>query len=372
MTVRIAKKDDLGGIRANLIRLFSIVLALAASGLMIALMGFSPLETFSAMVRGSLGSDYGIRNTINIAIPYLILALGISIAFSMKFWNIGAEGQLLMGALSATWVTRVLPQDTGGTVLILAMAAAGMAGGALWALIPGIFKAFYNTNETLFTLMMNYIAIKFILYLRAVLWKDPASMGFPKIASIPVQARLPKVFGIHAGWIVALAAAVLVYVFLRRTKKGYEIKVVGESVNTANYAGMNVKKVILTGVLLSGALSGLAGMIKLNGMSYTLSEAIGGGDGFTAIIIAWLSMLSAPVMVVVSLLFAAMQQGAMSVELRMGIPSAVTDIIQGLILFFALGSEFFIRYRIVFDRRRSRAAADGGNDSGRPDAGGAP
>jgi general nucleoside transport system permease protein len=357
--IRIAKKDDLSGLKANAVRIASIVVALIASGLMIQLMGFNPLQTFRAMVEGSFGSDYGIRNSINIAIPYLIVALGISIAFSMKFWNIGAEGQLIIGAMAATYVTRILPSDTNGAVLMLSMAVAGMIGGAVWALIPGLFKAFSNTNETLFTLMMNYIAIKFTLFLRAVLWKDPASMGFPKIASIPAQAKLPKIFGIHAGWIVALVLAAAVFVFLKYTKKGYETKVVGESENTANYAGMNVRKVILTGVLLSGALAGLAGMIKLNGMSYTLSESIGGGDGFTAIIIAWLSRLSPPVMAVVALLFAAMRQGAMSVELRMGIPSSVTDIIQGLILFSALGSEFFIRYRLVLDRKKEHFQEDG-------------
>lgn len=349
--IRIAKKDDLSGIKANVIRIASIVAAFLMSGLMIYIMGFNPVRTFTAMFEGSFGSDYGIRNSINIAIPYLIIALGISVAFSMKFWNIGAEGQLIMGAMAATYVTRVLPADTNGVVLVLTMGIAGMIGGAFWALIPGLFKAFSNTNETLFTLMMNYIAIKLTLFMRAVLWKDPASMGFPKIASIPAQAKLPKIFGIHAGWIAALAVMVIVFVFLKYTKKGYEIKVVGESENTANYAGMNVKKVIITGVLISGALSGLAGMIKLNGMSYTLSESIGGGDGFTAIIIAWLARLSAPVMAFVAILFAAMRQGAMSVELRMGIPSSVTDIIQGLILFCALGSEFFIRYKLVFDRK---------------------
>ncbi|MHB1483761.1 MAG: ABC transporter permease [Saccharofermentanales bacterium] len=363
--IRIAKKNDLSSIKANILRVSSIVLALLASGLMLYFMGFNPLKTFRAMVEGSLGSAYGIKNSINIAIPYLIIALGISVAFSMKYWNIGAEGQLVIGAVFATYVTRVMPPDTNGAVLIIMMAAAGMLGGAIWAVIPGLFKAFSNTNETLFTLMMNYIAIKITLYLRAILWKDPASMGFPKIASIPVQARLPKIFGIHAGWIIAIVVAILIFIFLKYTKKGYETKVVGESENTAHYAGMNVKKVLITGVVISGALAGLAGMVKLNGMSYSLSEAIGGGDGFTAIIIAWLSRLSAPVMAIVALLFAAMRQGAMSVELRMGIPSSVTEIIQGVILFFALGSEFFIRYKIVYDRKKEssyeiESIADGG------------
>lgn len=350
--IRIAKKDDANTLVSIIIRTVAILIALVASGLMIAAMGFDPAKTFEAMVSGSFGSAYGIKNSINIAIPYLVTALGISIAFKMKFWNIGAEGQILMGAIFSTYISRILSPDTNGIVLVLMMGAAGLIGGAFWALIPALFKAYSNTNETLFTLMMNYIAIKIALYLRSVLWKDINAYGFPKVADIPLQAQLPKVFGIHIGWIIALILAVLVYIFMKYTKKGYEIQVVGESEKTAHYAGMNVRKVLLSGVFLSGALAGLSGMIKLNGISYALSESIGGGDGFTAIIIAWLSGLSAPVMVVVSFLFAAMKQGAMSIEAKMSIPSSLADIIQGMILFCALGSEFFVRYKILFDSKK--------------------
>ncbi len=361
--IRIAKKEDLFGMKAISIRIGAIVFAFVASGLMIWFMGYEPVKTFQAMLQGSLGSAYGIKNTVNIAIPYLITSLAIGVAFSMKFWNIGAEGQIIMGAVFATAVTRLLPSDTNGFLLILAMALGGMAGGAFWASIPALFKAFSNTNETLFTLMMNYIAIKITLYLRAVLWKDPNGMGFPKIAPIPEQAQLPKIWGVNIGWMIALALAALVYIFLKYTKKGYEIHVVGESEKTAHYAGINVKKVLITGIILSGALAGLAGMVKLNGISYTLSESLGGGDGFTGIIIAWLSGLSAPVMVGVSLLFAAMKQGALAIEVQMNIPSSVAEIIQGMILFCALGSEFFIRYRFVLDRHkkiRSNKPVEGG------------
>ncbi len=352
--IRVAKKDDIAGVKAALIRVGSIIFALLISGLMISLMGHKPIETFQAMIKGSFGTLYGIKNTINIAIPYLITALAISVAFSMKFWNIGAEGQIIMGAVFATGVTRIMSPDTNGIILIITMAVAGMIGGAFWALIPAIFKAYTNTNETLFTLMMNYIAIKITLYLRAMVWKDPKGMGFPKIASIPEQAYLPKIFGVNIGWIIALALAIFVFVLLKYTKKGYEIHVVGESEKTAHYAGMNVRKILITGILISGAIAGLAGMVKLNGISYTLSESIGGGDGFTGIIIAWLSALSAPVMVIVSVLFAAMKQGALAIESSMKIPSSVVEIIQGMILFCALGSEFFIRYKFVFDHHSKK------------------
>lgn len=350
MLVRIAKKDDLTGKKALLIRIAAILFALVMSGLLVWAMGHNPLETAKAMVQGSFGSKYGIKNTINIAVPYLITALAISIAFSMKFWNIGGEGQIVMGAVFATEVTRLMPENTNGFVLIMTMGLAGMLGGALWALIPALFKAVSNTNETLFTLMMNYIAIKITLYLRAVLWKDPEGMGFPKIAPIPLQSHLPKLFGVNIGWLIALVLTALVFIFMKYTKKGYEILVVGESEKTAHYAGINVKKVLITGVIISGALAGFAGMVKLTGVAFTLSESIGGGDGFTGIIIAWLSNLSGPVMIIVSVLFAAMKQGALAIEAKLAIPSSVADIIQGMILFCALGSEFFIRYKLVLDR----------------------
>lgn len=351
--IRISKKDDISGYKANLLRIASVLLGLLAAGIMMLFIGIAPIETYKEMFKGSFGSNYGLINSINIAIPYLIIALGISISFNMKFWNIGAEGQLLMGAVFATYVTRIMHPDTNGFLLIALMFIAGMIGGAFWALIPGLFKAYSNTNETLFTLMMNYIAIKITIYLRTVVWRDADAMGFPNIKSIPVQARLPKLFGVHIGWIIALILVALVFTLMKYTKKGYEIRVVGASQDTAHYAGMNVKKVLLTGIIISGAICGLAGMIKLNGMSYRLSESIGSGDGFTAIIIAWLSQLSPPLMIVVSFLFAALEQGAQTIELTMKIPAAVTDIIKGMILFFTLGSEFFIRYKFVFDKKKT-------------------
>jgi len=183
--------------------------------------------------------------------------------------------------------------------------------------------------------------------LRTQTWKDPKAMGFPKIAAVPHNAILPKLFGIHIGWIIAIILVVLVAMLLKRTKIGYEIRVVGASVNTARYAGMDVNKVILIGVCLSGAIAGLTGMIKLSGTTYNLSETIGGGSGFTAVTIAWLAKLSPIGILVVGLLFGALTQGAVGMELALGIPAALADSIQGLILFGALGCEFFVNYRLV-------------------------
>ena len=354
MRLRISKKESAAGWRATLIRILSVAVALALSGLMMAAMGHNPLAAYAAIIKGSFGSAYGLANTITVAIPLLIVALGLSVSFAMRFWNIGGEGQLIVGAIFATYVAHQLPETTSPLVYQLTMLLAAMLGGALYALIPGLFRAYSGTNETLFTLMLNYVAIKVAVLLRLVLWKDPEAKGFPHIKSIPEAAQLPKVFGIQAGWIIALLATVLVYVFLKYTKRGYETRVVGESERTAHYAGINVRKVLVSGVLLSGALVGLAGFVKLSGTSYMLSESIGGGSGFSAVIVAWLAQLHAPMMVVIALLFAAMEQGAMGMELSLGIPVSVADVIKGLVLFTALASEFFINYRIVAEKEDRR------------------
>jgi simple sugar transport system permease protein len=347
--IRIVRKEDTIGWKAFLIRIASIVAALVLSGIVVAILGYDPFRTFGAMVSGSFGSSYGLLNTIVIAAPLAMTALAVSVAFSMKFWNIGAEGQIVMGAFAASAVAMNLPAGTPSIVMIASSFLAGMVGGALWAMIPGLFRAYMGTNETLFTLMMNYIAIQWVVFLRNLLWKDPASHGFPIIAAIPDTAFLPKVFGVHIGWIVALLLAAATYFFLRSTKLGYEIRVVGESEKTARYAGMDVRKVVLVGVLISGAVAGLTGAVKLMGVAHTLSESIGGGDGFTAIIVAWLSNLNAPAIVVTSVLFAALKQGAMAMQLTVGSPSSLSDVIMGLILMAALSTEFFLRYRIVRD-----------------------
>lgn len=349
MRLRIAKKETAGGFRAVVIRILSVLAALVLSGLLMAAMGYNPIAAFAAIAKGSFGSKHGLLNTITVAIPLLTVALGLSISFSMRFWNIGGEGQLIIGAIFATYVAHHLPATASQPVYIVTMMLAAMAGGALYAVIPGLFRAYSGTNETLFTLMLNYVAIKIAVFLRLVLWKNPEAKGFPQIKAIPEAAHLPKVFGMHIGWIIALVATAFVYIFLKYTKRGYETRVVGESEPTARYAGISVHKVLIGGVLMSGAIVGLAGFIKLAGASYTLSESIGGGSGFSGVIVAWLAQLNAPVMVLVALLFAAMEQGAMGMELALKIPVSVSEMIKGLILFTALASEFFISYRLVLD-----------------------
>jgi simple sugar transport system permease protein len=297
------------------------------------------------MITGAFGTTNSIRNTVTLAIPLAITALGLSVAFRMKFWNIGGEGQILLGATAAMFVSMQMPKSTPGWALILLMFLAGFVGGAVWAIIPGLFRIQMKTNETLFTLMMNYIAICVVKYLYYEVWRDPARKGFAGIENIQEQAHLPKIFGLSSGIIIPFVLMLLIFILIKRTKLGFEIRVVGESEPTAHYAGINVKKVILIGILLSGGIVGLAGVAKLNGSVFTLSENLAGGAGFTAIVIAWLANLSAPFILIVALLIGALEQGAQAIQFE-GVPAAVADIIQGLILMSVLGSEFFLRYKI--------------------------
>ena len=199
--------------------------------------------------------------------------------------------------------------------------------------------------------MLNYIAIKWVTYLQYGPWKDPESQGFPKIANFEPNAVLPSLFGVHIGWIISILLVVLVYIFINHTKKGFEITVVGESIETARYAGMNIKSIIIISMLISGGLCGLAGMIQASAIERTLTSALSGGYGFTAIITTWLGRLSAPIIMVVCVAFAILIQGGAYLQIALAVPSSVADMIQGIILFFVLGSEFFLQYRLSLNHK---------------------
>jgi simple sugar transport system permease protein len=342
-----SKRTEVSNAYASFIRITAVLLALITSGIFISLLHLNPLEVYGSMVEGAFGSVYGLQETIIKTVPLVIASLGIAVAFKMSFWNIGAEGQILMGAFSASFFALRFP-DLPRPILLTIMMIAAVIGGGLWGLIPAIFKAKFGTNETIFTLMMNYIALKWITYLQYGPWKDPNALGFPKIPNFSDNAILPMWMGIHTGWIIMIVLAIIMYFFLNHTKKGYEIGVIGESVDTARYAGMDVSGVILSALFISGGIAGLAGMIEASGVSNTLTVEVSGGIGFTAIITTWLSGLSAPLIVIVSFLFAALIQGGSFIQTAFQIPQAAAEMLQGMILFFVLGSEFFVRYRVEF------------------------
>lgn len=345
--IRVVKKAELGSKETLILRLEAILLALVAGGLFILIIGQNPFVIYQTILTGALRSKMAIQATAKIAIPLLISSLGVTLAFKMRFWNIGAEGQIIMGGVFASYFA-LFHAGWNHWLLVAVMFLAGALGGGLWGLIPAWFKTKYDTNETLFTLMLNYIALNVIVFLREGPWRDPGSQGYAKIARFDKNAALDKVFGVQFGWIVALLLVVLVWIYMERSKQGYEISVVGESQETARYAGMNVKKVILRTMFLSGAVCGIGGMVQATGSDVTLTTAVAGGVGFTAIIVAWLAQLKPGAILLVTVLFSILEKGSSVVQSTFGLSSDCADVLQGIILFFILGCELFIRYRFVF------------------------
>lgn len=355
--IRIVKTKEKSKKQQMLLRLAAFVLALCAGGLFLLVLGNNPFAIYGTILSGAFRSEMAIQATIKIMIPLLIASLGVMLAFKMKFWNIGGEGQLIMGGVFASYFA-LFHADWPGFILFPVMFIAGIIGGGIWALIPAFFKVKFGTNETLFTLMLNYIALYLVSWLQEAPWRDPAANGFPKIASFDKSAVLPKLFGVQIGWVIALILVAVLFVYLRYTKQGYEISVVGESRATATYAGMNVQKIILRTMFLSGAVAGIAGMVQVTGSDRTLTTGVAGGVGFTAIIVAWLAQLNPVSSLIIAFLFSVLEKGSSVVQSQFGLSTDCADVLQGIILFFVLGCEFFIRYKFVRDKKQS--AAEGG------------
>ena len=355
--IRVIKTKEKSKKQQMMLRFAAFVLALCAGGLFLLILGNNPFAIYGTIISGAFRSEMAVQATVKIMIPLLITALGVTLAFKMRFWNIGGEGQLIMGGMFASYFA-LFHADWPGFVLFPVMFLAGILGGGIWALIPAFFKVRFGTNETLFTLMLNYIALYLVSWLQEGPWRDPGANGFPKIASFDKSAVLPKLFGVQIGWVIALVLVAILFVYLRYTKQGYEISVVGESRATANYAGMNVQKIILRTMFLSGAVAGIAGMVQVSGSDRTLSTGVAGGVGFTAIIVAWLARLNPISSMIIAFLFAVLEKGSAVVQSQYNLSADCADVLQGIILFFVLGCEFFIRYKFV--REKKQAAPEGG------------
>lgn len=332
--------------RIWLIRLGALVFAIILGGLVFMIAGANPLTAYGTILSGSLGKVTGIRQVVKTAVPLLGTALALAPCFAMRYWNIGAEGQITMGAMAATFFAINMAKSMPSPILLIVMGIASIVFGAIWAGIPALFKANWGTNETLFTLMMNYIAIGIVGWLQGGPWEGkPGSQIIPMFEQ---SAVLPKVFGVHIGWIIVLILTVFMYIYMSKTKHGYEIKVLGESENTARYAGMNVRKVTIRTACLSGGIAGLVGFMVASGANQTLYSDVAGGVGFTAITVTWLAQLNPFAMVAISLMLAVLSKGASSIQTTLGVPASISDIITGIILLCMLGCEFFINYKMIF------------------------
>ena len=347
--VHISKRAALPWYGAWGIRAAAIVLALVVCSVVTTVFtGEDPIAVYAAMFEGAFGTA---RRTWvllqNLAI-LLCISLAVTPAFKMRFWNIGAEGQVLAGALAVAACMILIGDSVPNWLLIVIMAAAGIAAGAVWAFIPAFFKARWNTNETLFTLMMNYVATSIVACMTNIMRGQASSLGTLNKAT--KAGWLPVINGQRytINIIVVLVLTFAMYAYLKYSKQGYEISVVGESENTARYAGINVSRVMIRTMLLSGAICGLCGFLVVAGKDQTISTTSAGGNGFTAIIVAWLAKFNTFYMMLISFLLIFLDRGASEIASAYSLNEYAADIITGIILFFILGSEFFINYRLVW------------------------
>ena len=346
----IVKREPLPWYGALGVRAGAIVIALLLSAVVIMLLTQkNPIEIYKAMFEGAFGSSNRIWNLLQQLSMLLCVSLAVTPAFKMKFWNIGAEGQVLVGGLATVAVMMFCGDKMSLPVLLITMICASIIAGIVWALLPAIAKALWNTNETLFTLMMNYVAIQLIAYFLKKFVKSGSGVLSPMPEyGLPILGDMPYLLNI----IIVAVLTVMVYIYLKYSKQGYEISVVGESENTAKYIGINVKKVIIRTLIISGALCGIAGLLLVGGTDHTISTTTAGGRGFTAIMVSWLAKFNPIVMVLTSFLIVFLERGAEQVSSQFRISSAISDIITGIILFFIIGCEFFLQYKIVFSKHR--------------------
>ena len=353
--LRIAKRDTISHPKAWAIRIVAVLLSLVVSGLFIfAVTKLNPVQVYEAIFDGAFGTSRRSWVTVRDSMMLLCIGVGLAPAFKMKFWNIGAEGQILIGGVITAGIMRAYGSALPTPALLLVMAVVSLLCGCLWGVIPAVFKAVWNTNETLFTLMMNYVAIQITSYCVAM-WENPVgSNTVGVINQMTGYGWFPAVLGQSYGLnvILVLVLTVGMYIYLKHSKQGYEIAVVGDSENTARYAGINVRKVTIRTMAISGAICGLAGFIEVAGVSHTISTATAGGRGFTAIIVAWLAKFNTFVMILISFLLVFLQKGAVQIASQFNLNDYASNIITGIILFFILGSEFFINYRVIFRGRK--------------------
>ena len=355
----IVKRTSIPWWKAWTIRVLAVVAALIVCGVITVLLtGEDPIQVYVTMFEGSFGTKRRVWGMVQNLAMLLCVSLAVTPAFKMKFWNIGAEGQVLIGALATAACMIKLGDVLPVPALFAVMIASSILCAGIWAVIPAYCRAKWNTNETLFTLMMNYIAIQLVSYF-TYLWSVPKGSGQIGVINSATQAGwLPALFGQKylANILIVAVLTVLMYIYLNYSKHGYEIQIVGESENTARYIGLNIKKVIVRTMLLSGALCGVAGLLLVSGADHTLTRELAGGRGFTAIMVAWLAKFNPFYMVLTSFLIVFLEKGAIEISTIFGLNNSFSDILTGIIIFFIIGSEFFVNYSIKFREKTKEGA----------------
>ena len=345
----IAKRSSVSMKKSIAVRAIAIVAALLVAGVFIfAITKRNPIEIYKQMFLGVFGSAHRITKALKSLAILLCISLAVTPAFKMKFWNCGAEGQALIGGLACAACMFYIGGSVPKWLLVIIMTVTSILAGAIWAVIPALFKAKWNTNETLFTLMMNYVATSLVAFFIKCWAKDGSGILRPMTEyGLPQLANTDYLLAV----IVVTLLTVATYIYMKYSKHGYEITVVGESENTARYIGINVKKVIIRTMFLSGAICGLCGLLLVGGIDKTISTETIGGQGFTAIMVSWLGKFNPIFMILTSFLIVFLQVGTKQVSTSFRIDTSLADITTAIILFFIIGCEFFINYKIMFRKK---------------------
>jgi simple sugar transport system permease protein len=316
----------------------------------------NPLSVYRAILTGAFGSTYNFSETLVAAIPLILISAGLLLAFKMKFWNIGAYGQYIMGAMFSSFFALHASQNTSSFILITVMCLAGLIGGALWAVISALLKLFWEVNEVISTLLLNYIALYILDYFMHGPWRDPSSHGFPLSKSFAANARLPILLQhtrIHLGLVFGIVATVVIYILIKKTKFGYENKVIGENPTAAKYAGINIFRNTLIAAGISGGLAGLAGMAQVSGIIHMIQMEINADCGYTAIIVSWLAALNPIASFFVAIILGGLEAGGYQIQMTMSVPFGIVGVIESAILFALLGGELFKTHKLVSGRKKS-------------------
>ncbi len=358
--IHITKRGDVSRARGIRIRAIAILAALLVCGLIIWIMtGLNPLDVYKTMVEGSFSTPRKVWVLLQNTSMLLIVALAVTPAFKMRFWNLGAEGQVLASGLAAAAVMFYVRDSWPGWLLTLVMFLAAVAAGVIWAGIPAFFKATFGTNETLFTLMMNYVAVQLVAFCIAV-WVPSGSSVLGVMNMKSEKGWLPSLFGQRylLNILIVLLLTVFMFIYLRYSKQGYEIAVIGESENTARYVGISVRRVIIRTVAISGAFAGVAGFLLVSGSAHTVSTTLAGGNGFTAVLVSWLAKFNPLIMIFTSMLIMFLKKGAGEIAQVYRLSDNVSEIVTSILLFFIIGCEFFINYKINFRKKAGTETAE--------------
>ena len=355
----VVKRDDMPAWKAWLVRIATVLVGLVVVGFFSMLVTEkSFLETYKIMYTGVFGRLFDGYTTMlwkylqEIAI-LLCLALALTPAFKMKFWNCGAEGQALMGGLASIFCMIQFGEKLPYGALVAVIAVTSILAGAIWGIIPAVFKALFNTNETLFTLMMNYIATQIIAYYVYIEGGGSNVINPVEYGNFPAVGNNNYFVNI----VTVAAITIFMFIYLKYSKQGYEISVVGESQNTAKYIGINVKKVIIRTMAISGALCGVTGMLLVAGKDHSINTNLVGGQGFTAILMSWLGQFNPFIMVVMTAIVVFLRIGVSKVADSSFLNSSFSEIMVGIVILLLVGCEFFIQYSIRFRHSKKEVKA---------------